>query len=123
MNRMQRYMEKLKKYCADSSYRFVVNAALGLYNSMPDRDYLERKFEALMGTPLHLEYYLLNDSVLGGCAECYGVEILAQTGEAQCYAGIPRITMRGTRIFTLIDQLAYFAVTPDSLNDVIQDWL
>ena len=36
------------------------------------------------GTPLHLEYYLLNDSVLGGCAECYGVEILAQTGEAQC---------------------------------------
>ena len=26
------------------------------------------------GTPLHLEYYLLNDSVLGGCAECYGVE-------------------------------------------------
>ena len=68
------------------------------------------------GTPLHLEYYLLNDSVLGGCAECYGVEILAQTGEAQCYAGIPRI-------FTLIDQLAYFAVTPDSLNDVIQDWL
>ena len=41
------------------------------------------------GTPLHLEYYLINDSVLGGCAECYGVEILAQTGEAQCYAGIP----------------------------------
>ena len=35
------------------------------------------------GTPLHLEYYLINDSVLGGCAECYGVEILAQTGEAQ----------------------------------------
>ena len=70
-----------------------------------------------------LEYYLRNDGVLGGCAECYGVEILAQTGEAQCYAGIPRITMRGTRIFTLIDQLAYFAVTPDSLNDVLQDWL
>ena len=55
MNRMQRYTEKLKKYCADSAYRFVVNAALGLYNSMPDRDYLERKFEALMGTPLHLD--------------------------------------------------------------------
>ena len=27
------------------------------------------------GTPLHLEYYLLNDSVLGGCAECYGVAV------------------------------------------------
>ena len=55
MNRMQHYLKKLKKYCADSSYRFVVNAALGLYNSMPDRDYLERKFEALMGAPLHLD--------------------------------------------------------------------
>lgn len=55
MNRMQHYLKKLKKYCADSSYRFVVNAALGLYHSMPDRDYLERKFEALMGTPLHLD--------------------------------------------------------------------
>ena len=52
---IRKYFEKLKKYCADSSYRFVVNAALGLYNSMPDRDYLERKFEALMGTPLHLD--------------------------------------------------------------------
>ena len=55
MNRMQHYLKKLKKYCTDSSYRFVVNAALGLYNSMPDRDYLERKFEALMGAPLHLD--------------------------------------------------------------------
>ena len=24
------------------------------------------------GTPLHLEYYLINDSVLGGCAEKTG---------------------------------------------------
>ena len=26
-----------------------------------------------LGTPLHLEYYLINDSLLGGCAECYGM--------------------------------------------------
>ena len=38
------------------------------------------------GTPLHLEYYLLNDSVLGGCAECYGVEILAQTGTTRNFS-------------------------------------
>ena len=75
------------------------------------------------GTPLHLEYYLLNDSLLDGCAECYGVEVLARSGENPSYARIPRISMRGTRIFTLIDQLAYFAVTPDSLQDVLQDWL
>ena len=30
------------------------------------------------GAPLHLEYYLINDSLLDGCAECYGVEITAQ---------------------------------------------
>ena len=75
------------------------------------------------GAPLHLEYYLINDSLLDGCAECYGVEVLARSGENQSYAGIPRITMRGTRIFTLIDQLAYFAVTPETLHDVVQDWL
>lgn len=75
------------------------------------------------GEALHLEYYLLNDTLLDGCAECYGVEILARTGEAQCYAGIPRITMRGTQICTLIDQLAFFAVTPETLHDVVQDWL
>ena len=77
-----------------------------------------------LGTILRTADALQSPAVLlDGCAECYGVEILAQTGEAQCYAGIPRITMRGTRIFTLIDQLAYFAVTPDSLQDVLQDWL
>ncbi len=75
------------------------------------------------GEPLHLEYYLLNDSLLDGCAECYGVEVLARSASAQSYAGIPRITMRGTRIFTLLDQLAYFAVTPETLYDVVQDWL
>ena len=96
----------------------------GRENTMRNKSLIHTKdVKTQEGTPLHLEYYLLNDSVLGGCAECYGVEILAQTGEAQCYAGIPRITMRGTSIFTLIDQLAYFAVTPDSLNDVIQVWL
>ena len=55
------------------------------------------------GTPLHLEYYLLNDSLLDGCAECYGVEILAQTGEAQCYAGIPRITGGTGELLARID--------------------
>ena len=85
----------------------------GRENTMRNKSLIHTKdVKTQEGTPLHLEYYLINDSVLGGCAECYGVEILAQTGEAQCYAGIPRI-----------DQLAYFAVTPDSLNDVIQDWL
>ena len=68
----------------------------GRENTMRNKSLIHTKdIKTQEGTPLHLEYYLINDSVLGGCAECYGVEILAQTGEAQCYAGIPRITMRG----------------------------
>lgn len=67
----------------------------GRENTMRNKSLIHTKdVKTQEGTPLHLEYYLINDSVLGGCAECYGVEILAQTGEAQCYAGIPRITMR-----------------------------
>ena len=59
----------------------------GRENTMRNKSLIHTKdVKTQEGTPLHLEYYLLNDSVLGGCAECYGV-------------------------------------TPDSLNDVIQDWL
>ena len=55
----------------------------GRENTMRNKSLIHTKdVKTQEGTPLHLEYYLLNDSVLGGCAECYGVEILAQTGEA-----------------------------------------
>ena len=75
------------------------------------------------GTPLHLEYYLLNDSLLDGCAECYGVEVRARAPGGGSYAGIPYITMIGSRIFQLLDRLAECAVTPQSLYAVIEDWL
>ena len=48
------------------------------------------------GTPLHLEYYLLNDSSFDGCAECYGVRSPRRPARRSAGAGIPRITMRGT---------------------------
>lgn len=75
------------------------------------------------GEQLHLEYYLLSEPVLGGCADSYGVEVLAKSGEEIEYAGVPGITMTGTRILQLIDQLAAGTVTPTGLYDVVQDWL
>ena len=75
------------------------------------------------GQTMRLEYYLINDTVLDGCAECYGVEVLARAGSTQSYSGIPYITMLGTRIFSLIDKLARLDVSPEGLYDVGAEWL
>ncbi len=82
-----------------------------------------RKIKTELGKEMKLEYYLINDSVLNGCAECYGVEVRARAPGGGSYAGIPYITMIGSRIFQLLDRLAECAVTPQSLYAVIEDWL
>lgn len=82
-----------------------------------------RNTKTWTGDQLHLEYYLINDVLLGGSVECYGVEILAKQGGRVEYAGIPHITLKGTRILELIDLLAAGSVTPTGLSDVVQDWL
>ena len=46
------------RYCTDSDYRFIINANRGFYESMPDREYLERMFKAKMGYDLDLEHPL-----------------------------------------------------------------
>ena len=45
---------KLKRYLIDRNYRFLVGASRGLYDKMPDRDYLERMFYAKLGYQLDL---------------------------------------------------------------------
>lgn len=75
------------------------------------------------GKQLHLEYYLLSDTILDGCAESYGVEVLARSADEVEYAGVPGITLVGTRILQLIDCLAAGTVTPTGLYDIVQDWL
>ena len=40
---------KFAKYLTSSSYRFQINASLGLYNKMPDKEYLKRFFYAKFG--------------------------------------------------------------------------
>lgn len=46
---------KIIKYISNKDYRFLINAAHGLYNSMPDEEYLKRKYKAAMGIRLNLK--------------------------------------------------------------------
>ncbi len=43
------------KYITDSDYRFLINSGLGKYNSMGDKQYLEKKFKATVKRQLDLD--------------------------------------------------------------------
>ena len=43
------------KYLKSADYRFLTHAELGFYDSMPDEEYLKRKYKAWMGKELNLE--------------------------------------------------------------------
>lgn len=43
------------RYLTDNNYRFIRNAARGMYNNMPDDEYLKRMFKAKMGKELNLD--------------------------------------------------------------------
>ncbi len=46
---------KIKKYITDPGYRFRSNSKLGLYNSMPDEEYLKKMYFLSMGKELNLD--------------------------------------------------------------------
>ena len=52
---LTKWKKRLFRYLTDSDYRFLMNAALGLYNRMPDEEYLRRKFKAHVGKELNLD--------------------------------------------------------------------
>lgn len=47
-------IKKVWNYISDNNYRFIVNRSHGFYKTMPDREYLERYFRAVMGYELNL---------------------------------------------------------------------
>ena len=51
----KKYIRAIPKYLSDPDYRFLINAGLGMYDNMPDEQYLGRKFKSCMGKPLNLE--------------------------------------------------------------------
>lgn len=53
--RIGRAVRAIKKYVFSSAYRFLIRAGLGKYNSMPDEEYISRKFSATVGYALRLD--------------------------------------------------------------------
>lgn len=53
--KLRRLWKAGTRYLRDKSYRFWINATLGLYDKMPDAEYLKRAFRASMGKELNLE--------------------------------------------------------------------
>ena len=43
------------KFLCDPQYRFLIMAGMGMYNQLPDDEYLIRKYRAAMGKELHLD--------------------------------------------------------------------
>ena len=50
----KRLLAAAKKYLKSADYRFLTHAELGFHDSMPDEEYLKRKFRACMGRDLDL---------------------------------------------------------------------
>ena len=48
-------LKKVGKYILNKNYRFIINANRGMFNKMPDDEYLKRRFKACMGEELHLD--------------------------------------------------------------------
>lgn len=49
-----KYAKALKKYIVDKNYRFLIDAGKGKYDKLSDREYLEKKFYAMLGYSLDL---------------------------------------------------------------------
>lgn len=49
-----KYAKVLKRYIADKNYRFLIDAGRGKYDKLSDREYLEKKFYAMLGYSLDL---------------------------------------------------------------------
>ena len=48
-------IQKLIKYVIDADYRFAIDSRFGKYDSMPDEEFLKRRFRSAMGKELDLE--------------------------------------------------------------------
>lgn len=49
-----KYIKALKRYISDKNYRFLIDAGKGKYDKLSDREYLEKKFYAMLGYSLDL---------------------------------------------------------------------
>lgn len=55
MHKPIKYISAGIKYLTNADYRFLIDSARGKYNSMPDEEYLHRRFKAVFGRELDLD--------------------------------------------------------------------
>lgn len=55
MRKPTKYIKAGFRYLTDPDYRFLIDSARGKYNSMPDKEYLRRRFKAVFGKELDLD--------------------------------------------------------------------
>ena len=48
MHKPTKYIAAGIKYLTNADYRFLLDSARGKYNSMPDEEYLRRRFKAVL---------------------------------------------------------------------------
>lgn len=51
---IQRILKTARRYLTDKNYRFLLHAGYGLYNHLPDKEYLSRMYKAKTGKELDL---------------------------------------------------------------------
>lgn len=74
------------------------------------------------GAALTLRYYLLTGEDTSGAAR-YGAEIRAEGRDGKTAARVFDITVSHEKIQELLRLLEGGCVTPETLSDVVQDWL
>lgn len=55
MIKIKKYCRAAFKYMVNADYRFKIDSSRGKYNDMPDREYLQRRFQAELGKSLDLD--------------------------------------------------------------------
>ncbi len=55
MIKIKKYCKAAFKYMVNADYRFKIDSGRGKYNDMPDREYLQRRFQAEFGKSLNLD--------------------------------------------------------------------
>lgn len=53
--KLSKIFQVLRKYFSDGSYRILLNSAFGIYNKLPDEEYLKLRYKAVFKKPLDLE--------------------------------------------------------------------
>ena len=53
---IKKMINRFFKFLKDKDYRFLLLSEIGLFNQMPDEEFLQKKFKSIMGKDLNLQF-------------------------------------------------------------------